>query len=309
MNAIHERNFDLNLLRVFIAVADAGSVTEAARGLYLTQSAVSAALRRLATAIGAPLFARDGRGLALTARGEQLRANVRPHLEAMLAAALAPEGFDASTSDRTFRLGLSDVAETWLLPPLLRRLSREAPRMRLVVAPVQFRTVTDAFAARRLDLAITVADDLPSSIRREPLFVGSFTCLYDPRHARLRLPLRERDYFAHEHVIVSYNDDLRGVVEDVLGRSRRVRCALPSFASIAAVIDGTALLATVPDDVATLARATRPHLRSAALPFALGGTAVELLWPAAADDDDASRFLRRHVTAITRRRRRAPDAA
>ncbi|MDB4931514.1 MAG: Transcriptional regulator, LysR family protein, partial [Myxococcaceae bacterium] len=74
MNALYERDLDLNLLRVFAVVAAEGSVTRAAARLYLTQPAVSAALRRLATFVGAELFARQGRGLALTARGTALLA-------------------------------------------------------------------------------------------------------------------------------------------------------------------------------------------------------------------------------------------
>src|SRR5690348_14923726 len=105
MNDNYGRDLDLNLLRVFAVVADSGSVTEAASRLYLTQPAVSAALRRLTGAVGAPLFARRGRGLALTSRGERLRAQAQPHLRALVEAALAPPRFAPATSDRTFRLG------------------------------------------------------------------------------------------------------------------------------------------------------------------------------------------------------------
>src|SRR4029079_11162655 len=73
MGHMHEnygRDLDLNLLRVCVVVADAGSVTGAASRLYLTQPAVSAALKRLQRAVGAPLLARRGRGLALTERGQ-----------------------------------------------------------------------------------------------------------------------------------------------------------------------------------------------------------------------------------------------
>src|SRR3954466_9539447 len=96
MTSIHGRDFgrdlDLNLLRVFAVVAESGGVTEAAKRLYLTQSAVSAALRRLTTAVGAPLFLRSGRGIALTNRGERLRAGLDVHLGPLVEAALAPLG-------------------------------------------------------------------------------------------------------------------------------------------------------------------------------------------------------------------------
>ncbi len=100
------------------------------------------------------------------------------------------------------------------MPPLLRVLEREAPRIRIVAVPVQFRTVA-AELTSGLAAAITVADELPATIRRERLFYGGFTCLYDPRHAKLRT-LSEAEYFARDHVIVSYNGDLRGIVEDVI---------------------------------------------------------------------------------------------
>jgi LysR family transcriptional activator of mexEF-oprN operon len=298
MPEVYGRDLDLNLLRVFAVVAEAGSVTAAASRLYLTQPAVSAALRRLQTAVGAPLFVRQGRGLALTARGTQLRASIQPHLQALVDAALVPARFDPATSDRTFRLGLSDASEMWLLAPLLGVLAREAPRMRIIVVPVQFRTIAAALAAG-LDAAVTVADELPSSIRRAPLLASSFACLHDPRHARFTR-LTEKTYFAHEHVIVSYNADLRGIVEDTLRKQRIVRVSVPTFASIGALVEGTALLATVPRIVGAQIVRMYTKLRLAPLPFEAYSGTIELVWPVATDDDEPCRWLRDRITEIAR---------
>jgi LysR family transcriptional regulator, mexEF-oprN operon transcriptional activator len=298
MTGNYGRDLDLNLLRVFAVVAETGSVTQAAARLYLTQPAVSAALRRLTAAVVAPLFVRQGRGLVLGSRGARLAAAIRPHLQALVDAALSPASFDPRTSERTFRLGLSDATEVWLLPPLLRVLAAEAPRMRIVALPVQFRTVGDALASGGIDAALTVADELPSGIRRRPLFRGGFVCVFDPRHVRAGRRITEARYFAHEHVVVSYNGDLRGIVEDMLGRVRRVRCSVSTFANVGALVDGTALVATVPALVAREIRRVRPHLRSAELPFRLAGAALELLWPAAGDDDEAGAFLRERIMRV-----------
>ena len=211
-------------------------------------------------------------------------------------AALVPERFDPATSDRTLRLGLSDASEVWLLPPLLRILARDAPGMRVVVVPVQFRTVVAAFAAG-LDAAATVADELPASLRRAPLLQSGFVCVHDPRHAPFRT-LTERTYFAHEHVIVSYNADLRGVVEDTLRKQRKIRCSVPTFASLGALIEGTALLAMVPSIVARELVRLRPRLAIKRLPFEPYTGTIELLWPAASDDDEPGRWLRARVTEI-----------
>lgn len=300
MSVVHARDLDLNLLRVLVAVADTGSVTKAAARLYLTQSAVSAALARLSESLDTPILARHGRGVILTSRAARLVTEVRPLLEAMLQASLAPARFDPRTSDRTIRLGLADFSDELLLPPLLRRLARDAPKMRLVCTPVQFRTVVEALATRRVDVAATVIDKVPGTILRTPLIRGHFVCLFDPRHVRLGARPTERAYLAQEHVIVSYNGDLRGTVEDRLGVERRVRCSVASFGAIGAIVDGSPLVATLPDVFAAQLLRQRPHLRSAPFPFAHPAGGMDLLWPAALDEDDACSFVRAAIIDIAK---------
>jgi len=301
MNAVHARDLDLNLLPVLVAVADTGSVTAAAARLYLTQSAISAALARLKSAIGEALVIRHGRGVVLTERGARLVAEARPHLDAIVQATLRSASFDPKTSDRTLRLGLADTADEWLLPLLLRLLEEDAPEMRLICSPIQFRTVHDALATRRVDMAVTVADELPSSIARRPLLRSHFVCVFDPRFVRLGARPTERAYFAQEHVIVSYNNDLRGVVEETFGRERRIRCAVAGFGGVGAIVDGGRLVATIPVVVAAQILRVRPHLRMATLPFAHESGQIELLWPTALDVDPACRFVRDAIVRLTDR--------
>lgn len=298
MSDVHARDLDLNLLPVLFAVADTGSVTAAAARLYLTQSAVSAALARLKTAVGDPIVARHGRGVVLTDRGARLVAEARPHLDAIVQAALHPARFDPKTAERTLRIGLNSIFDEWLLPPLLRLLADEAPHMRLICSAVQFRTVGEALATRRVDLAVTVADELPPSVARRRLIESHFVCLFDPRFVRLGSRPTERAYLAQEHVVVSYNGDLRGVVEEMFGRQRRIRCAVESFASMGAIVDGSRLVATVPVMLADQIIALRPHLRAAPIPFFHEPGNLELLWPTALDFDPACRFLRDAVVRV-----------
>jgi len=298
MSGMNARDLDLNLLPVLVAVADTGSVTAAAARLYLTQSAISAALGRLKSAIGESIVIRHGRGVVLTERGARLVAEARPHLDAIVQAALQPDGFDPRTTDRTLRLGLSDIADEWLLPPLLRFLEREAPHMRLVCTPIQFRTVNEALATRRIDLAVTVADELPASVARRAVAQSTFVCVFDPRFVRLGARPTERAYLAQDHVIVSYNGDLRGVVEDSFGRERRVRCSVASFSGIGAIVDGGRLVATIPIIFAPQILELRPHLRMSPIPFPHEPGSTELLWPTALDSDPACRFVRDAIVRI-----------
>jgi LysR family transcriptional regulator, mexEF-oprN operon transcriptional activator len=298
MSAVHARHLDLNLLPVLVAVADTGSVTAAAERLYLTQSAVSAALARLKSAIGESVVIRHGRGVVLTERGARLVAEARPHLDAILQTALEPARFDPRTSDRTLRIGLADIADEWLLPGLLRFLDVEAPGIRLVCSPIQFRTVGEALATRRIDIGVTVADELPASVARRSLIRSHFVCLFDPRFVSLGVRPTERAYLAQDHVIVSYNGDLRGVVEDTFGKERRVRCSVASFGSVGAIVDGGRLVATLPSVVAPQILRVRPHLRVAPIPFTHEPGTMDLLWPTALDADPACRFVRDAIVRL-----------
>ena len=64
---------DINLARTFIMVAETGSFIEAARRLNITQSTVSARIKRLEEELGRELFARSKGGANLTSAGEQFR--------------------------------------------------------------------------------------------------------------------------------------------------------------------------------------------------------------------------------------------
>ncbi|CAN96457.1 Nodulation protein D 1 [Sorangium cellulosum So ce56] len=139
-------------------------------------------------------------------------------------------------------------------------------------------------------------------ILRTPLNRGHFVCLFDPRHVRLGARPSKRTYLAQEHVIVSYNGDLRGTVEDRLGVERRVRCSVASFSAIGAIVDGSQLVATLPDVFAAQLVRQRPHLRSAPFPFAHPAGGMDLLWPAALDGDDACAFVRAAIIDIAKQR-------
>ena len=298
ISSSYERDLDLNLLRVFAVVAEEGSVTRAAARLYVTQPAVSAALRRLATFVRAELFAHQGRGLVLTSRGKELLSSAHAHLGPLVAATLAPIKFDPSTSTETFRLGLAESTEGLLLPPFLARLRAEAPNMQLIVLPVQFRTVEQALLSGSIDLAVSIADELSRSIERATLMTAGFVCMYDPRFVRMGKTLTEKAYFEHDHVVVSYAGDARGVVEDTLGKSRNVRVSVPTFNYIGDIIEGSPLLATVPEPHAHYLLRSHAKLRTIALPIELESATVELLWPRARAEDPVSLFMRARIREV-----------
>src|SRR5262245_66594595 len=85
---------DLNLLHVFDVVAREGNLSEAARGLSVTQSAVSHAIARLREQLGDPLFVRRGRGVATTPLAERLATAIRQEMGVLERALVARGKYD-----------------------------------------------------------------------------------------------------------------------------------------------------------------------------------------------------------------------
>ena len=145
---------DLNLLRVFLEILDAGGVSAAAPRLHLTQPAVSNALARLRIALADELFVRSGRRWLPTAYAQRVAPVIRECL-ARLAGGLEREPpFEPARSTRWFRLAMTDAGEFVFLPKLAAMLRSRAPGVRLQIVPLEFDSLTRALGDGALDLAI-----------------------------------------------------------------------------------------------------------------------------------------------------------
>ena len=175
-------DIDLNLLRVFDAVLHEKGVTPAAARLGLTQPAVSNALARLRKLLGDALFVRTPRGMDATPFARELAEPVRQAL-ALLESALAHgPGFDPATATRAFRFYMSDLGQIEFLPPLVERVQRDAPGVRLEAVALEVEDIADALAAGALDLAVGFLPGLGAPVRRQALFKDPYLCLMRADH-------------------------------------------------------------------------------------------------------------------------------
>lgn len=149
------RNLDITTLRSFVAVADSGGVTRAAGFLHLTQSAVSMQLKRLEENLGLELLDRSGRGIGLTAAGEQLLGYARRIL------ALNDEAWGRLTAkefEGEVTLGVPHDILYPYIPQVLRRFAIDFPRMqvRLISAPT--RQLREMFGRGQCDVIVTTEE-------------------------------------------------------------------------------------------------------------------------------------------------------
>ena len=100
------RSLDLNLLTVFEAIYELGTVSSAADRLALSQSATSHALSRLRDVCKDDLFVRARQGLSPTPAAQEMYPAIKPALDALRATLAEASGFDPSTSQRRFRISI-----------------------------------------------------------------------------------------------------------------------------------------------------------------------------------------------------------
>jgi DNA-binding transcriptional LysR family regulator len=146
---------DLDLLRSFVSVVDAGGFTRAGERVHRTQSTVSQQIKRLEEDIGQPLLVRNGKDVTPTETGERLLSYARRLLS------LAEEARDVLTrpgNEGAVRLGIPEDFAAYRLAKLLASCTRTRPGLRLHVRADQSLTLKRDLERGELDLALFKRD-------------------------------------------------------------------------------------------------------------------------------------------------------
>src|SRR5688572_32516068 len=297
INLMNVQGLDLNLLRVFDAVLRDRSVTSAARHLGLTQPAVSNALARLRSQFEDALFVRTPKGMDATPFARELAEPVRQAL-ALLESALAHgPGFDPATATRAFRFYMSDLGQIEFLPPLVERVQRDAPGVRLEAVALEIEDLADALAAGGLDLAVGFLPGLGAPVRRQALFKDPYLCLMRADHEIKSL--NRKTFLSASHALVTYRGGHR-VIEEALeraGLARRIALRVPHFTVVPMVLERSDLILTLPSKVARVYQ-QRGNFKSLPPPVPIPPADVAAHWHERFERDPGSRWLREMVMEL-----------
>ncbi|MBN8291184.1 LysR family transcriptional regulator [Rhodobacter sp. NTK016B] len=300
MRSIRLEALDLNLLKLFVAVADTGSVSHAAVRVGLTQPSASNALSRLRHALDDPLFLRERSGMVPTRYAAAVLPTVRKALDGVIEALAEASHFDPAQSRRSFRLSLSGLGEALFLPQLTRALFDEAPHIRLQNDPVPLTALPDALHHGQIDLALgLLALDGPD-IGVMALHAEEYVAISGPDAAPL--PDTAEALRASRLVIAAPATTYAAEVTAILSRhglGGNVALYLREFTALPELLHDNRFLAIVPSGYARmLARAGRARI----LPGSLGssGSPVTMVWSRRAETDPGFRWFRDRVGACLR---------
>lgn len=155
---------ELRHLQTFAAVAELRHFARAADRCNLSQPAVSHQIRLLEEALGARLLNRDGRRVSLTVAGESFLEDARRILAAVDRARERVQSVSRGTLGRV-RIGATETAGLYLLPPILDAYRRQHPQFALQFTIAPELEILERVAANDLDMAVVAGKPVLGELR------------------------------------------------------------------------------------------------------------------------------------------------
>lgn len=291
---IEARNVDLNLLVVFQEVFQERQISQAAKRLRLSQSAVSNALARLRRTFNDELFVRTAHGMQPTPFAEQLAEPVAAALAHINLALNPSEPFDAATSNRHFTLAMTDVGEVYFMPVLVEHLNQVAPGVQLSTVRAGTVDLKQEMEAGRVDLAIGAFEKVSTALYQRRLFQQPYVSMFRQGHPLGTGTPTLKQFLAARHLIVSSLESPYDRINQLLDKAG-VRAAtqfqVPHFTAVPYIVSSTGLVVTVPQKLAE--RAAAPfNLAYIKPPLRLPSLQTNMFWHRRFGQDAGNVWLR-----------------
>lgn len=293
---------DLSLIKVFIIIYETKNISHAAERLNLSQPSVTYNLNRLRKFLNDPLFERDKFGVKPTKLAQSLYPSFRQSISDIEKAITASQEFNPKTSQRVFRLGLSDLGEICLLPSLIQFLSKEAPFIKIEIEEIQSNKVEEWLVEDFLDVAVFNSSyTVMPKIESRNLFEERYMCIAHKQHPRVQHRLSLEQYLQEKHAAIksSGHIEIDQKLKE-LGLKRNIMLELPHFSVLQDVVTSSELLVTLPS------RAAKVYERNSEvnvfeLPFALKSFNVSANWYNHHDDLEARTWFIQSIQNIFQR--------
>jgi len=300
MNAMHTPDIDLNLLHVFYAVFETKNVSLAADRLQLSQSAASHAISRLRKQLGDPLFVRTAGGMQATPFAEQLARPIGEALDSLRNSVRSAREFEPASSDRRFKIYLSDIGQVLFLPGLLGYLQRHAPGATLKVPPVPVRDAHLALESGEVDLAVGHFNTLVAGFHQKKLFRERYVCVVRSGHPNFGEGMSLEAFEASDHAVADSSGMAHDLLERVLERHRvrrQLRLVVPEFMVLPLIIENSDLLVIMPSRLAEqFSRLI--SLEILPLPVNVSSYDIQIYWHERYHHDPANRWLRSAIAEL-----------
>jgi DNA-binding transcriptional LysR family regulator len=287
---------DLNLLRVAVALLDAGSASRAAKSLGISQPSVSESLAKLRRHFDDALYVRSGNGMSPTPLGAEIGTAARAILHDVEEKLGARVPFDPSQHHRPYTFALSDVGEIVFLPKLARALAAASPETPIRSVSMRPDQLAKAMEDGEVDLAVGFFPDLKrEQFFQKRLFTHHFVCLIRSDHPVTGHTLTLEQFLALPHAVVHSEGRSQEIFESHLvenGLVRKIAIYTPHFLSIPTLIARSDMLVTVPHAMGIAFGRPSYRLRVMQLPFESPRIQLRQHWHAKVNKEARNVWLR-----------------
>lgn len=298
---------DLNLLLVLDALQRTHSVTLAGEELFISQSGVSNALRRLRDAFGDELFVRTSSGMMPTPLAESMAAPIHAALQQIRQTVEDRGYFDAASSTRHFRLALSDVGQMSLFPHLLSYFDEHAPNISLETVPLSRFRIAAQMSGGEIDLAMGVVRPLGPGFFRRRFRSVRFVCAVSRNHPTIQGGISldqflNATFIEYEPTGGSY-EHFRKHVRQLFDKSKmtpKVSVKMAYLSGIESVIANSDRIAVVPD-ILVASMGLEKVVQVLDIPFDIPKLDVTLQWHERISKDPAQTWLHKAVVDVAQR--------
>jgi DNA-binding transcriptional LysR family regulator len=300
MRMTNLRNMDLNLLIVFDAIYLERSISKAAERLNLSQPAVSNALTRLRETIGDPLFKREGRGMAPTARAKSLREPIRQALDVLERGLRPNESFEYANSEREFVIAVEDYGETVVLPRFIDWLNSAAPGIKIRIRSESAMELSRELRDGTVDLAFDYFILRGSGFNNVCALTESLVTLARWDNPLVGEQLSMDNFLSLSHVVIEPRRKSMPMIDLALakrGLERKISLVVPHFLSMPAVVRSSNLIGTLPRRIAYL-YADQFKLRTYTVPVHTPEFPIYMIWHDSVDKDPGHQWLRNQLLTL-----------
>lgn len=270
---------DLNLIKVFITIFDTRSVSIAAEHLNITQPSVSHSLSRLRYLMKDQLFTRTKEGMIPTFYATQLYESLNQPLLDIENVINDVKEFDFHSSDRCFRVALTDIGGQYFLPLILSRLEQIAPKISLEVVTVEMNKLSDWLITGKIDAAICNKNLEDKNLNTLTLFREKYVCLVSQNIHKIQDNFTLENFLEENHAVVSATTG-HNLIENYLSKQslrRKIKLRVPQFSILNELIEKHNLIVTVPSRIGRYYQ-SNPAIRVFDVPFDLPEFNVTLHW-------------------------------
>jgi LysR family nod box-dependent transcriptional activator len=295
---MHLDGLDLNLLVVLDALLSEKSVTRTGERIHLSQSATSGALLRLREYFKDDLLVLVGRKMVLTPLAEELAQPLRELLQQAELVIRRKTVFSPASSERRFRIVMSDYIAIVIMARALPEIQRQAPGITLQILPLR----TGALEHSDADLVISPKQILAKDHPSELLFEDEFVCIACAKNKLIKQTLSVSDYLRLRHVVVRFGEqqDVPSLEETFMGRlgqGRRIEVVATGFTLLPQLILGTTRIATIQRRLAEVYASQMP-LKIVKLPKQLPKLQEAMQWHAFRNSDPGLAWLRKTLKSF-----------